>query len=75
MENQRCSGCRTLPEDWDADPDAYIADVEVCPGCQRLAEEQRNDVAKADGARIGLLPRALALEKVATYAEDGGGKK
>lgn len=47
----------------------------MCPGCQRIAEEQRNSVAKRDGARIGLLPRALALQKVMDYAEDGGGRQ
>jgi hypothetical protein len=69
-----CQGCGTSDKDWESDPDAFIADVAVCPGCERLENERDNDVAKRRGAKIGLLPKAAALAKVEQYAETGGPK-
>lgn len=71
----RCGTCHTRRDEWDEDKDAYIADVEICPGCERIEEEHENDVAKRRGAKVGLLPKADALAKVMTYAEEGGTKK
>ena len=62
-ESLVCS-CGTRQEEWERDSDAYIADVEVCPGCARIEQERGNDVAKVKGARIGLLPREIALRKM-----------
>lgn len=72
---EHCSSCGTRKADWDEDPDAYIADVEICEGCKRIEQEQSNDVAKAKGAKVGLLPKAVALAKVDEYAEQGGLEK
>jgi hypothetical protein len=69
---ETCSGCGTRSEEWTADEDAYIADVRICPGCQRIEEERENDMAKAKGAQVGLLPKDVALAKVEQYAEEGG---
>lgn len=66
-----CSGCGTRAEDWERDTDAYITDVEVCPGCERVEMERENSMAKRKDARIQLLPRIDALARVASYAEDG----
>lgn len=67
-QRTKCDGCGTAREDW-THPDAYIADVEICPGCERLEQERENDVAKARGAKVGLLPRDVALAKIEEYAE------
>lgn len=71
---EHCPGCGTTRGDWDKDPDAFIADVEICPGCQRIEQENDNAPAKKKGAKVGLLPRAVALAKVEEYAEDGKDK-
>lgn len=74
-KSYRCGGCGTRPDDWDDDPDAYIADVVVCKGCERLEMERQNDVAKRSGAKVGLVPRAEAIAKVEQYAEPGGKRR
>ena len=71
----RCGTCGTRKEDWADDPDAFIADVEICPGCERIEEEYDNDIAKRKGAKVGLLPHDEAVAKVMSYAEEGGAKK
>jgi hypothetical protein len=71
----RCRSCGTRADDWDDDPDAFIADVEICKGCERIEEEHENDIAKRRGAKVGLLPKLEALAKVETYAEEGGAKR
>lgn len=41
QEARRCSGCGTLPEEWDVEqggsPDAYHAAKHLCLGCAALA--------------------------------------
>lgn len=37
-EARRCPKCRTLPEEWERDPDAYLADTHRCLGCERVEQ-------------------------------------
>lgn len=56
-----CPGCRTRRSEWERDRDAYVGDVDVCPGCDRLEQEQENiGNAKVKGAKIRLVPKELA---------------
>lgn len=70
-ERSLCPGCGTSKEEWRVDPDAYLADVEVCHGCERVELENENDVAKAKGAKVGLLPRDVAMAKLELQLESG----
>lgn len=55
-EARRCPGpCRTLPEEWEADMDAYIGDSDRCPGCERLEQERENIPEGTKGARVRLV--------------------
>lgn len=54
-----CTGCGTRRDEWEADEDAYISHHEVCPGCQRLEEEQANVEEKSRGVKLGLVPREV----------------
>lgn len=56
-----CGSCKTRDEDWKRDRDAFVGDITICPGCQRIEEEQENARnLKLRGARIGLVPKELA---------------
>jgi hypothetical protein len=56
-----CSHCKTRDEDWAKDKDAFVGDIKICPGCQRLEEEQENaQHLKVRGAKIGLVPKEFA---------------
>lgn len=69
--NETCTGCGTRRDEWERDPDAFIADVTICPGCERIEQENENGPAKKKGAKVGLLPKDAALAKVEEYAESG----
>jgi predicted Fe-S protein YdhL (DUF1289 family) len=58
-----CPGCHTRKEEWEQNPDAYIGDYEVCPGCVRM-EDERSNAEGEKGAHIRLLPQALALARL-----------
>lgn len=53
----KCSGCGTRRDEWTDQPDAYISVHEICPGCQRIAEEQQNVPEETKGAKVGLVPK------------------
>jgi hypothetical protein len=56
-----CPGCSTRRSEWDRDRDAYIGDIEVCPGCERVEQEQENvGQSKVKGVKIRLVPKELA---------------
>lgn len=61
---ERCGGCGTPRRHWEADRFAYVGHVEVCPGCEAIAQEHENidNAAKAGhdtkGLRVGLVTRA-----------------
>lgn len=74
-EASKCGGCGTSRDQWEKDRDAFIADVEICPGCERIEQEQDNGPAQRKGAKIALLPKEIALAKVEEYAEEGGRKQ
>lgn len=56
-QSLKCSGCGTRKDEWAEDRDAYISVHEVCPGCQRIAEENQNIPDSLKGAKVGLLPK------------------
>lgn len=56
-----CGGCGTRQSEWDRDRDAYVGDITICPGCERVDQERENAKGmNAKGLRIGLVPMALA---------------
>ncbi len=65
-EAERCSGCGTRRRDWEADRFAFVGHVDVCPGCEAIAQEHENidHAAKAGhetkGLRVGLVTAAMA---------------
>lgn len=71
MREQRavCPGCGTRAEEWDRDPDAYIGDYRICPGCERMEQERGNVPEGAKGVHFHLLPREVALAKALTLED------
>ena len=59
-----CKGCGVNPTDFDTDPDSWIGDFYVCPGCARLEEERSNVPDDAKGVHYRLLPKEAALARV-----------
>ncbi len=59
---ERCRGCGTSPDEWAADRFAYVSHASVCPGCENLENEQRNDQRPGGtpGRKVYLLPRAVS---------------
>lgn len=56
-----CPGCRTRKEDWERDRDAFVGDIQHCPGCERLEQERENaNNMGTKGLHIGLVPKELA---------------
>lgn len=56
-----CPGCHTRKEEWDKDRDAYIGNIEHCPGCERIAQERENaQGSNRRGLHIGLVPKEFA---------------
>lgn len=73
VQRTTCSGCGTRPEEWDptvgGDRYAYVADARRCPGCEVLAQAQR-DLSREQtddtlGVRLGLVRN--------TDDDEGGG--
>lgn len=60
----RCDGCGTRPDEWEADPNAYIGDFYTCPGCLRLEEERDNIGENKRGVHTRLLPAHVALARI-----------
>ena len=52
-----CRGCGTRQADWDEDPNAYIGNWRICPGCERLEEEDANIPDGTKGVHKELVPR------------------
>jgi hypothetical protein len=65
-----CKGCGTRQAEWDEDPDAFMGDFYRCEGCARIEEERDNVDAKAKGIHYRLLPKAVAVAKMDSQAED-----
>ena len=55
-----CAGCGTRPREWVGDRFAFVAQSTVCPGCEVLAQEQKNIPERQQGVRLFLVPRELA---------------
>lgn len=55
----KCQSCGTSQWEWDEDPFAYEAVTMRCEGCARK-EFAREDVTDQAGARIALVPKAVA---------------
>lgn len=56
-----CPGCRTRKEEWAKDRDAFVGNIEQCPGCERLEQERDNaQDSKLKGLHIGLVPKEFA---------------
>ena len=68
-QRQTCPGCDTRKSEWDADPFAYVGEIDRCPGCELLAQEEDNlpEGKGARGMRRYLVPRHLVVEP----AEEG----
>ena len=60
-QRELCGTCKTRDAEWQKDPDAFIGDIKICPGCERLEQEQDNarNLARK-GMKIGLVPKELA---------------
>lgn len=77
---ERCGGCGTKRSEWESDHFAYVGHVEVCPGCEAIAQEHENiDNAAKTGAdtkglRVGLVTQATAdlLERAGVTDPLGG---
>lgn len=50
-ERAKVCQCGTRAEEWDANPHAYVAVTERCPGCELLAQEDANIPENALGVR------------------------
>ena len=66
----RCSGCGTSPDEWAHNPDAYVGDVEICPGCERLTQENNNEIAKRPGAKVRLIRLGDGIRKMRKMEQD-----
>lgn len=56
-QSRTCTSCGTHPAQWAADPDAFVADLWRCPGCERL-EQARKSVPDGEmGVHAVLEPR------------------
>lgn len=75
VEAARCKACGTFHDEWEADRFAYVADTWVCPGCENLENERKNDPNKDHGGTAGLktylVPRAVAEAAEAAEAAEG----
>lgn len=69
-----CRKCGTRGSEWEKDPyDAYMGQLHVCLGCQRLEQEQRNIDPKAAGYTSAyLVPPELAVDDTAAIRAQGG---
>jgi hypothetical protein len=56
--------CGTRQAEWDADPMAYVGNIDQCPGCELIELERQNVPEGAKGIKVGLIPRAVALEQL-----------
>lgn len=70
-EREACSGCQTRREDWAKDPFAFVADMDVCPGCELLEQAREQVPEKAQGVKLYLVPRAVMEARIAA-GEDVG---
>lgn len=53
-----CGSCGTRREDWEKDPDAYVAQSDRCPGCYELAlgDAEIPEAERGKAARSVLVP-------------------
>lgn len=59
---ERCSSCGTSPWEWQADPDAYVAVRQQCPGCMRREAVMEDTKDPPKGSSVVMMPRARAEE-------------
>lgn len=52
-----CPQCGTHPDAWKNDPDAFVAELERCPGCERLGQARASVPEGELGVHAYLLPR------------------
>lgn len=72
---QHCPHCRTRRSDWDRDRDAYVGQLDTCPGCELLEQENRNIPDGRRGhVRPYLVPRHLLDPEQLTADVEGGGR-
>ena len=53
-----CSECGTRKDEYTEDPNAYVAEADRCPGCEKIAWERRSwveDEASTYGLRFRLV--------------------
>lgn len=64
---ERCTMCGTRAWEWAEDPEAYVPETHVCPGCavQDAASAEQDNATKPKGSRIRLIPRRVAELKAA----------
>jgi hypothetical protein len=62
-QRKQCATCKTRKDEWESDPDRYVGNIERCPGCERLEQEQENvqQMKGAKGLKIGLVPKEMAM--------------
>lgn len=61
-----CPSCRTRRELWERDDLAYIGQLDSCPGCRALSEEEQNiPPAKAPWVKAYMAPRHLVGDPIA----------
>lgn len=57
----RCNQCNTRQDEWDANPNAYVGHIRICPGCARLEDEQDNVPKGTRGVHTSLVPEEVGL--------------
>jgi hypothetical protein len=60
----RCQMCGTSPWEWEEDPHAYEAGLELCRGCMIKDTEAEDDTApRIKGQRVVLVPKRVAEQR------------
>ncbi len=53
--------CGTRRSEWERNPNAYVGFIDQCPGCELIELERDNVPEGTKGAKVGLIPLAVAL--------------
>lgn len=59
---ERCQSCGTSPWEWEADPGAYVAVRQQCPGCMRRESVVEDTKDPPKGSSVVMIPKARAEE-------------
>lgn len=59
-KGERCSSCGTAPWEWQADPEAYVAVRQQCPGCMRRETVVNDSKDPPPGTAVVLITKSHA---------------